>query len=40
MYLTPNAPLKLQYSVPDLGILYFFLCPKIEEYEDGVAAGD
>lgn len=31
MYLSPNQPLKLHYTIPDLGDLYFFLSPSEEE---------
>lgn len=31
IYLSGEAPLKLQFQVPDIGMLYFFLAPKIED---------
>jgi hypothetical protein len=31
IYLSSQSPLKLQFQVPDVGMFYFFLCPKIEE---------
>jgi len=34
MYLSPNVPLKLHYTIPDLGNLFFFLSPRIED-DDG-----
>jgi hypothetical protein len=34
MYLVPERPLKLHYTIPDLGNLFFFMCPKNDDYEE------
>lgn len=31
IYLSSDQPLKLQFQIPDIGIFYFFLAPKIDD---------
>jgi hypothetical protein len=38
MYLSPDQPLKLHYTIPDLGDLFFFLSPREEDDESAAAA--